>query len=108
MRVWVYTYDYYYYAAKQVFDLFRRYRVGSDSKIGLAIGQSDFRAEEKALVIGDDDDGGVVVDCRSSSSASQLAHLSHSSDPGNLGLCLDAAQTRLELRRSAHSFVRVW
>jgi hypothetical protein len=65
-------------------------------KIGLVIGQSDFRAEQKALVVEDDDDNGVIVDCRSSLSAFQL--------PGNLGLGLNAAQTEMESGPSSLEF----
>ena len=76
--------------AKQVYEVFDRYSKGSDMKIGLAIGQSDFRAEKKTLVIGDG------MDCRTSCSTEQLAQLSHSLDPGNLELCLNAVPPTLQ------------
>jgi ATP-dependent RNA helicase DDX51/DBP6 len=41
--------------ASQVFQVFQRYSEGSHLKIGLAIGQGDFKAEQTALTIGNDD-----------------------------------------------------
>lgn len=41
--------------ATQVFQVFQRYSEGSHLKIGLAIGQGDFKAEQVALTIGDDE-----------------------------------------------------
>ena len=43
-----------YYATKasQVYQVFERYTHGSDLRVGLAIGQSDFKAEQRALTVG--------------------------------------------------------
>lgn len=38
--------------ATQVYKVFERYAEGSDLTVGLAIGQTDFEAEQKALIIG--------------------------------------------------------
>lgn len=42
--------------ATQVFQVFQRYSEGSHLKIGLAIGQGDFKEEQAALTIGNDTD----------------------------------------------------
>lgn len=42
--------------AEQVFHVFERYARGSDLKVGLAIGQTDFESEQKALLIGSGQD----------------------------------------------------
>ncbi len=73
--------------AKQVHQVFERYAQGSDLKIGLSIGQSDFCTEQKQLLLGDDDN---------KSSTKHLAHLRHLLDPGNLQLALDACREQLE------------
>ena len=67
--------------AKQVFDVFKHYSVGSDLKIGLSVGQSDFLAEQKALTVDHID---------SKSSVSRLSKLRYSFDPGNVDLALEA------------------
>jgi ATP-dependent RNA helicase DDX51/DBP6 len=69
------------FAAKQVFDVFERYSEGADLKIGLAVGQSDFLAEQKALTVDHID---------SKSSMPRLSKLRYSFDPGNVDLALDA------------------
>jgi ATP-dependent RNA helicase DDX51/DBP6 len=71
------------FAAKQVFDVFERYSEGSDLRIGLAIGQSDFLAEQKTLTVD-------LGDNKSCVNASSLAKLRYSFDPGNVQLALDA------------------
>lgn len=38
--------------ASQVYNVFERYTHGSDLRVGLAIGQSDFKAEQRALIVG--------------------------------------------------------
>lgn len=38
--------------ASQVYKVFERYTHGSDLRVGLAIGQSDFEAEQRALIVG--------------------------------------------------------
>lgn len=38
--------------ASQVYEVFDRYTHGSDLRVGLAIGQSDFEAEQRALTVG--------------------------------------------------------
>jgi ATP-dependent RNA helicase DDX51/DBP6 len=38
--------------ASQVYNVFDRYTNGSDLRVGLAIGQSDFKAEQRALTVG--------------------------------------------------------
>ena len=38
--------------ASQVYQVFERYTQGSDLRVGLAIGQSDFEAEQRALTVG--------------------------------------------------------
>ncbi|OEU21077.1 DEAD-domain-containing protein [Fragilariopsis cylindrus CCMP1102] len=47
--------------AQQVYGVFDAYRKGSrnDLRIGLAIGQTEFRAEQKKLILGDDADSGA-------------------------------------------------
>lgn len=77
--------------AKQVFEVFDRYTQGSDLKIGLSIGQSDFQAEQKQLVLGDDDG---KFDVRSSTR--HIAHLRSSLQPGNLQLAIDALKEKLD------------
>ena len=42
--------------AKQVFSVFDQFKKGSDLKIGLAIGQSDFHAEQEELQVGEEED----------------------------------------------------
>jgi ATP-dependent RNA helicase DDX51/DBP6 len=71
--------------AQQVHAVFQRYSEGSHLKIGLAIGQTDFQAEQKALILGDDnkhDKHDFQYPC--------LTHLRHIMNPGNLEFELDA------------------
>ncbi|KAG7360673.1 DEAD/DEAH box helicase domain protein [Nitzschia inconspicua] len=69
--------------AQQVHAVFQRYSQGSNLTIGLAIGQTDFSAEQKSLILGDDDTaGGFQHPC--------LPHLRHVMNPGNLEMELDA------------------
>ena len=77
--------------AQQVYGVFDAYRKGSknDLRIGLAIGQTEFRAEQKKLILGDDDDSGA-------DNKRSLNQLRHSMDPGNLELSLDAMANELE------------
>ena len=42
--------------ASQVYEVFDRYTHGSDLRVGLAIGQSNFEAEQRALTVGDHDE----------------------------------------------------
>ena len=72
------------FTAKQVFDVFQRYSEGSDLRIGLAIGQSDFLAEQKALTVD-------MVDRKSSIGQAHLNRLQYHFDPGNIKFALDAA-----------------
>jgi len=80
--------------AQQVYRVFDDYRKGSqnDLRIGLAIGQTDFQAEEKKLILGDDDDGGG----KSALENTNMTQLRHSMDPGNLDLALEAMGKDLE------------
>jgi ATP-dependent RNA helicase DDX51/DBP6 len=71
--------------AKQVFDVFDRYTEGSDLKIGLAIGQSDFVAEQKALTISPVDDESRSFPYYSTNNKL----LRYAYDPGNLELAID-------------------
>ena len=64
-----------------MYDVFERYVRGSDLKIGLAIGQSDFQAEQKALTI-EHTDNRSYVPC--------LKQLRYAYDPGNIHLALEA------------------
>lgn len=73
--------------AQQVYQVFERYAKGSDLKIGLSIGQSDFRMEQQQLLLGETDNR---------TSTKNLAHLKHLLDPGNLSLALDACREQLE------------
>ena len=61
------------FLAMQVFDVFERYSKGSDLKIGLAIGQSDFLAEQKALIVN-------MVDNKSHIDPIHLSKLRHHFD----------------------------
>jgi ATP-dependent RNA helicase DDX51/DBP6 len=81
--------------AQQVYRVFDDYRKGSenDLRIGLAIGQTDFKAEQKKLILGDDDDGSGKSACESRN----RTQLRYSMDPGNLDLALDAMGKELEL-----------
>ena len=76
--------------AKQVFDVFRNYSEGSDLKIGLAIGQSDFLEEQKALTVG-------TVDGNASIGQASINSLRYHFDPGNIELALDAASREDEI-----------
>lgn len=69
--------------ANQVYQVFEHYAKGSDLKIGMAIGQSDFQQEQEALIIGNG------LDVRSSST--HLAAFRSRLHPGNLKLALDQA-----------------
>lgn len=79
-------------SAKQVFEVFDRFAAGSDLKIGLAIGQSNFLAEQKALILGDGDGNSSM----SSQQQHRLAQLSYSLDPGNLKKCLEVIDNEME------------
>jgi ATP-dependent RNA helicase DDX51/DBP6 len=59
--------------ANQVYQVFQSYVVGSDLKVGLSIGQSDFKAEQMALTMDVSD-----------------VQLRFAFDPGNLDLALQA------------------
>ena len=78
--------------AMQVHEVFERYAKGSDLKVGLSIGQSDFRREQQQLLLSDLDTNGSD----GHSSFERLAHLKHSLDPGNFALSLDAYCEKLE------------
>jgi ATP-dependent RNA helicase DDX51/DBP6 len=62
--------------------------MGSNLKIGLAIGQSDFRKEQQDLIFGNDDN--------TSRSPELLARWRHQMDPGNIQLALDAMTDELD------------
>lgn len=65
--------------------MFERYTKGSDLKVGIAIGQSDFAAEQKALIVGQD-----YLSGDSDRNHVQLqAHL----NPNNVQLALNAFST---------------
>jgi ATP-dependent RNA helicase DDX51/DBP6 len=74
--------------AQQVYRVFDDYRKGSenDLRIGLAIGQTDFKAEQRKLILGD---GNNSFD-KSISESGNRTRLRYSMDPGNLDLALDA------------------
>jgi ATP-dependent RNA helicase DDX51/DBP6 len=74
--------------AQQVYDVFDAYTKGSknDLRIGLAIGQTDFHAEQKKLILGDEENIGG----QSTHKKHDWTQLRHSMDPGNLDLALDA------------------
>ena len=52
-----------YMIASQVYEVFERYSRGSDLKIGLAIGQTDFSKEQASLIVGHDH-GDDSIECR--------------------------------------------
>ena len=64
--------------AAQVYQVFERYAQGSDLKIGLAIGQSDFLQEQRSLVVGEPQPMEDVATLR----------LRQQLDPSNLDLML--------------------
>jgi ATP-dependent RNA helicase DDX51/DBP6 len=72
--------------ALQVHEVFQKYVRGSELKVGLAIGQSDFKAEQIALTIKAPGEEGAC----SESPTRGLARLLLSYDPGNLDLALQA------------------
>ena len=78
--------------AQQVYKVFDDYSKGSknDLRIGLAIGQTDFKAEQKKLILGDDSEG------NNSSESRNLTQLRYSMDPGNLDLALDLMGQELQ------------
>ena len=81
--------------AMQVHSVFERYCEGSDLKVGLAIGQTDFQTEQKKLTIGDDSDqrcfhGG-------------LESLKASYDIANIELALDAFDYQYDNNTSSSS-----
>jgi len=73
--------------AQQVYEVFDAYRRGSenDLRIGLAIGQTDFQAEQKKLIFGDDD-----------GKDKSWTRLRSSLDPGNLEAALDSIREELK------------
>jgi len=73
--------------AQQVYRVFDEYRSGSenDLRIGLAIGQTDFKAEQKKLILGDDD----TKVGTSANKNLNLDQLRYSMDKGNLDIALD-------------------
>lgn len=79
--------------AMQVHEVFVRYAKGSDLKVGLSIGQSDFRREQQQLLLLSDVDSKGT---EGHGSLERLAHLKHSLDPGNFALALDAYREKLE------------
>lgn len=58
--------------ATQVFSVFQKYSQGSDLRIGLAIGQTDFVEEQRALVVGRLDNDTFISPTEESSSYSQF------------------------------------
>mmetsp|Transcript_54700 Transcript_54700/g.61134 ORF Transcript_54700/g.61134 Transcript_54700/m.61134 type:complete len:791 (+) Transcript_54700:113-2485(+) len=82
--------------AQQVYGVFDAYRKGSenDLRIGLAIGQTDFQAEQKKLILGDGDDD--VDDISGDNTRNLTSQLRQSMDPGNLELSLDVMAYELE------------
>ncbi len=81
--------------AQQVFRVFDDYTKGSDLRIGLAIGQTDFKAEQKKLILGDDDNDD---NSKGKSESEYWTRLRHSMDPGNLDLALDVMGKELQGR----------
>lgn len=88
--------------AQQVYRVFDDYRKGSenDLRIGLAIGQTDFKAEQKKLILGEDED---EDDGNSTSQSQNWTRLRHSMDPGNLDLALDVMGKELQGSTGNHS-----
>ena len=80
--------------AKQVYQVFERYAKGSDLKIGLSLGQSDFRTEQTQLLLGGSE--GEIDNSDHRSSTKNLAHLQHLLNPGSLPLALEACREQLE------------
>ena len=74
--------------AQQVYEVFDDYKKGSknDLQIGLAIGQTDFQAEQKRLIFGDDEEN--VND-------KNWTQLRNSLDPGNIDLAFDVMRKQL-------------
>ncbi|CAJ1949532.1 unnamed protein product [Cylindrotheca closterium] len=76
--------------ANQVYQVFEHYAKGSDLKIGLAIGQSNFQEEQEALVVG----SGHTARSSTQYLASFRSHL----HPGNLQLALDQALEESDMK----------
>lgn len=76
--------------ANQVYQVFEHYAKGSDLKIGLAIGQSDFQQEQETLIVGSGHDA--------RSSTKYLASFRSRLHPGNLQLALDQALEESEMK----------
>jgi ATP-dependent RNA helicase DDX51/DBP6 len=79
--------------ATQVFHVFESYAAGSSLTIGLAIGQSDFVAEQKALTIDE------------ASTEDEMLQNRLSYDPGNLKLALQSFRNRTLLSSAVPSNV---
>jgi len=73
--------------ATQVFKVFKRYSEGSQLQVGLAIGQTDFEAEQKALILG-------CTDTKAHASAvgndGDFAVLRHAFNPTNPKFAVEA------------------
>lgn len=69
--------------ATQVFKVFKRYAEGSKLRVGLAIGQTDFEAEQKVLTLG-------VTGTRIRTGDSDAALLRHSFNPTNPKFAVEA------------------
>ena len=67
------------YVATQVFNVFERYATGSDLKVGLAIGQNDFKEEQRNLLYGPYD-----------TNTKQFLKFQHALDPFNPEFAMQA------------------
>lgn len=80
--------------ATQVYKVFQRYCKGSDLKVGISIGQSDFCKEQQQLLLGSDESSKEASYRRNL--CDRLAHLRHSLQSEKIDLALDAYQEKLE------------
>lgn len=76
--------------AIQVRDVFQFYATGSNLKIGLAIGRSDFAAEQLALTVGDDDSTTTIKKSFGLGPDVATAKQKYLLDPGNARIAIDA------------------
>ena len=76
--------------ARQVYSVFCHYSQGSNLKIGLAIGQTDFKDEQRGLVVGDENVGADDDARRSTPTSTNEDQYRHKLNPYNLDLAMRA------------------
>ena len=67
--------------ATQVYKVFKRYAEGSRLRVGLAIGQTDFEAEQKSLILGAGNDKASVAAAHENSDYAVLRHAFNPTNP---------------------------